>query len=106
MGMHTATCLTHNKLFMPKTIDFTKFKMFTDISQEETVTSNQRIEFSDVIYKNVPGIAAHELAMRIYKSDGPMELSDADLNILLPFVEQAFVPVFVDSFKSNLIEKQ
>lgn len=89
-----------------KTIDFTKFKMFVDISQEETVISNQRVEFADVIYKNVPGIAAHELAMRIYKSDGPMELSDEDLSILLPFVEQGFVPVFVDSFKANLIDKQ
>ena len=91
---------------MSKTIDFTKFKMFTDISQEETVISNQRVEFADVIYKNVPGIAAHELAMRIYKSDGPMELSDEDLSILLPFVEQGFVPVFIDSFKANLIDKQ
>lgn len=89
-----------------KTIDFTKFKMFVDISQEETVISNQRVEFADVIYKNVPGIAAHELAMRIYKSDGPMELSDEDLSILLPFVEQGFVPVFIDSFKANLIDKQ
>ena len=90
---------------MPKTIDFTSFKMFTDISQEETVISDHRREFADVIYKNIPGIAAHELALRIYKSNGPIELSDEDLNILLPFVEQGFVPVFIDSFKANLIEQ-
>ena len=91
---------------MPKTIDFTSFKMFTDISQEETVISNQAREFADVVYKNLPGIAAHELAMRIYKSKGPIELSDEDLAILVPFVEQGFLPVFIDSFKANLIEKQ
>ncbi len=91
---------------MPKQIDFSKFKMFTDISQEETVETDQRREFADVVYKNVPGIAANELALRIYKSKGPIELSDEDLAILMPFVEQGFVPVFIDSFKANLIEKQ
>lgn len=89
-----------------KTIDFTKLKVFTDISQEQTHVIDDHKGFADLVYKNVPGIAAHELAMRIYKSDGPIEVSEEDLQILIPFVEQCFTPIYIDSFKANIIEKQ
>ena len=83
-------------------IDFQHFKMFQDIAHEQVLTTDARKELADLIYKNVNGVAALDLAMRIYKSEGEMELSEDDMSILRPFVEKGFTPAFIDSFNSNI----
>ena len=83
-------------------IDFNHFKMFTDISQENTVEEDAHKTFSDLLYKNYNGIQAHDLALRIYRSDGEIELSDEDVALLTNFVENGFTPIFIDSFRANL----
>lgn len=84
-------------------INFQKFKMFQDISHEQTLETDARKEIADLLYKNVNGVAALDLAMRIFKSEGEMELSDDDMGILRPFIEKGFTPAFIDSFNSNII---
>ena len=86
---------------MPK-INFQHFKMFQDIAHEQVVETDARKELADLLYKNVNGVAALDLAMRIFKSEGEMELSEDDMNILRPFVENGFTPAFIDSFNSNI----
>lgn len=76
--------------------------MFQDIAHEQVLTTDARKELADLIYKNVNGVAALDLAMRIYKSEGEMELSEDDMSILRPFVEKGFTPAFIDSFNSNI----
>ena len=85
-----------------KKIDFQHFKMFQDIAHEQVLETDARKDLADILYKNVNGVAALDLAMRIFKSNGEMELSEDDLKILQPFVEGGFTPAFIDSFNSNL----
>ena len=85
-----------------KTIDFRHFKMFTDISQKETIEQDVHVDFADVLYKNANGIQAHDIAMRIYRAEIHTELSDEDLAFLTAFVEANFTPIFIDSFKANI----
>lgn len=85
-----------------KKIDFKHFKQFVDITHEKSVTIDARKDLADFLYKSVNGVAALDLAMRIYKSDGEMELSEDDVTLLRPFIEQNCAPIFIDSFNSNL----
>lgn len=87
------------------TIDFKNFKMFTDIRQTETVTVDVRLDFSDMIYKNANGIVAHEIALRIYKSDGPVEISPEEKDFLQAFAQRG-TPMFYDSFNANIKDEQ
>lgn len=85
-----------------KKIDFRHFKMFMDISQETTVEEDMHKTFADFLYKNINGIQAHDLALRIYRAEGPVELSEDDLSLLNGFVESGFTPLFIDSFRANI----
>ena len=87
------------------TIDFKNFKMFTDIRQTETVTVDVRLDFSDMIYKNANGIVAHEIALRIYKSDGPVEITAEEKDFLQAFAQRG-TPMFYDSFNANIKDEQ
>lgn len=86
---------------MAKTIDFKHFKTFLDISQEKTVERDIHKDVADAIYKNMNGIVAHDLALRIYRADGPIELCDEDEQTLRQFVSGT-TPIFIDSFEANI----
>lgn len=85
-----------------KKIDFRNFKVFTDISGEKTETLDITLMFSDMLYKRVNGIVAHDLALRIYRADKPVEFTDEEIGMLRPFVEENFTPCFIDSFNANI----
>lgn len=89
-----------------KKIDFRNFKVFTDISGEKTETLDITLMFSDMLYKRVNGIVAHDLALRIYRADKPVEFTDEEIGMLRPFVEANFTPIFIDSFNANITEEE
>jgi len=86
-----------------KTIDFRHFKMFTDIAQENVIEQDLHKDFADLLYKNVNGIVAHDLALRIYRSEKPVELSDDEIALLREFIKNG-TPIFIDSFENNIKE--
>ena len=86
-----------------KNIDFKRFKIFTDITREKTSLMDVRKPLADTLYKNANGIAAHDLAMRIYRSDGEIELEDSDVRLLRDFAN-TLTPIFMDSLEENLKE--
>ena len=83
-------------------IDFKHFKVFTDITQSKTEELDIALMFSDMLYKRVNGIVAHDLALRIYRATEPVEFTEAEMTLLKPFVEDNFTPAFIDSFNANL----
>ena len=85
-----------------KKIDFKHFRVFTDITHENTNEIDVSLLFSDMLYKKSNGIVAHDLALRIYKADGPVEFKDEELDALKPFVEENFTPIFIDSYNANI----
>ena len=86
-----------------KKIDFRNFKVFTDISGEKTETLDITLMFSDMLYKRVNGIVAHDLALRIYRADKSVEFTDEEIGMLKPFVDANFTPCFIDSFNANIV---
>lgn len=82
-------------------VNFKKFKLFKDISQTDSVTMDVSRDFSDLMYKNMNGIAAHDLALRIYRSTGEMEISQEEAGLLMEFAKQT-TPIFYDSLQANI----
>lgn len=85
-----------------KTIDFKHFRVFTDITQKETVEADASFQFADMLYKKSDGIVAHDLALRIYRAEGPVKLRDEEQDALKSFVEANCTPLFIDSYNSNI----
>lgn len=85
-----------------KKIDFQHFRMFTSITHEETVEEDARKQLADLIYKNMNGIQALNLALKILNSEGEIELSAEEMSLLIPFIENGFTPMFIESFNANL----
>lgn len=84
-------------------IDFKNFKAYTDISQTNTIEQDVRKDFSDMLYKNLNGVVAHDVALRIYHSDGPVEFNDEELSIIIEF-SKSLTPLFQDSLLFNVKE--
>lgn len=82
-------------------IDFKQFKFFTDITREEISLVDVRKPLADTLYKNANGIVAHDLALRIYRSNGEIELEDSDVR-LLRGLANTLTPIFMDSLEENL----
>ena len=84
-----------------KVVNFKKFEMYEDISQTRTISVDVRQEFADNLYKQGHGIEALDLAMRIYKTDGPVEFNKHEFAVLEEFVLFG-TPRFIESFKINV----
>lgn len=84
-------------------INFKEFRMFVDITQENTRVVDVRREFADIIYKSVNGVVAHDLALRIYRSEGEIEVNPEEFGIMTQIAESG-TPIFNDSFKANVVE--
>ena len=78
-------------------INFKQFPIYTDITHETREAVDVKNSLANTIYMNVPGIAAHVLAEKIYKSDGEIELSNEDIE-LIKSCAPLFSGVFMDSF--------
>ena len=62
-----------------KKIDFKHFKIYTTVSRKAAQTVDARETFADLIYKNVNGIKAHALALKIYGSEGTAYYTDDEV---------------------------
>lgn len=87
------------------TIDFKHFKAFLDITQVDKEEVDIRRSFSDMIYKKLNGIIAHDVALRIYHSDGPVELDEEELETIKAILDQT-TPLFQDSFMANIVDEK
>ena len=84
-------------------INFKEFRMFVDITQENTRVVDVRREFADIIYKSVNGVVAHDLALRIYRTEGEIEVNPEEFGIMSQIAESG-TPIFNDSFKANVVK--
>lgn len=65
-----------------KKINFAKLLIYTSIAHKESIEQDVRETFADVIYRTCPGIAALELARKIYHSEGEEVYNEQELNII------------------------
>ena len=82
-------------------INFKEFQIYTGISHRETRTFDVRESLADALYLSGRGIRMHDLALRIFRSDGPVDLDEADERLLQEFAEN-MSPAFIDSLPLNI----
>lgn len=75
---------------MKKTINLTAIE-FQDSLFEPARPHNVQKQVADAVYKNSMTVDALDLALRLFNApDGPVEVSEADLNIIRSAVPVAF----------------
>lgn len=85
-----------------KTIDFKEFSLPLGISQSRAKVIDAREGFADLVYTNINGIAAHSLAFKIYRSEGPTEYTDGEADIIRRVAESLATPAFIDGLKKQI----
>lgn len=84
-------------------INFKEFKIYSSIAQNETRTFDVREALSNGMYMSLQGIRAHDLALRIFHSEGEVEISDEDMAIIQEYAKN-LTPVFMDSLQLNIVK--
>lgn len=87
-------------------IDFQHFKMPTGISGKQTVTGDARESVADMVYKYLTGVKAHDLAFRIYRSEGDVELTDEELRMVVSVAKTYGTPAFMDALERAMKGKE
>jgi hypothetical protein len=59
-------------------INFRKFPVYTSIRKDAVMVQDISFVVSNGIYTNVPGIMALAVSMKIYTSDGAVDLTEAE----------------------------
>lgn len=76
-----------------KKIDFSKVKVPASISKKHFQIEDMREQLADAIYKSATNVGYMALAMKIYKSEGEVELDDKEAALLKEFCGR--FPLFV-----------
>lgn len=86
-----------------KKINFAALQIATSIKMDEYITKDIREELANAMYQNARGIGYMALAMKIYKSDGEVELDDKEFKLLKDF-GQGFPLFYQDAL--GLLEEE
>jgi hypothetical protein len=89
-----------------KTINFKEFVLSLDIAGTKKQTVDVREEFANILYSRVNGIAAHSLAMAIYRSDGALDITDEDAKFINAVSAQFCTPAFIDAINEQLNKEE
>ena len=81
-------------------IDFSKLTVYTDITKKNAIVKDIKEEVANDLYMHGQGIAFHALALKIYNSNGEVELDDKEYDLLMNYVNQMCTPAIIDAFKS------
>lgn len=83
-------------------INFKEFPVKKNMTGKETIGTDIRESFADLIYSNVNGIKALTLAQKIYNSDGEEEYSDNEIALIIDVTDNLCVAKIVDSMHAIL----
>lgn len=81
-------------------LNFKELPVYTSIRKDKTEKVDVSEAVADAIYKNVGGVVAHSLALRIY-NDGEVELNEKECEIVR-MVADGFVGIIADSIKDKI----
>lgn len=87
-----------------KKVNFKEFDVFTDISKRQRVRCDMRRSVANLLYNQMHGIEALNLALTIHRSEGELSVSDDDLRMLQTAVERFGTPALIDAFAEHVKE--
>ena len=79
-------------------INFKKMKFWTGIDHSKIIEQDVRLDLGNLIYK-FGDIRGMDLALRIYKSEGEIELNDMEYAHLEEFVSSHCSPQMVEALQ-------
>ena len=85
------------------TLNFKEIKMYTGVAKKDFFTQDLRETFADIIYSNCNGIAALELARKIYNSEGDTEYDEREIQLIRQVANQC-TPQFIEGVNEMLNE--
>jgi hypothetical protein len=85
-----------------KKINLKEFDVFTDISKRQRVRCDMRRSVANLLYNQMHGIEALNLALTIHRSEGELSVSDDDLRMLQTAVERFGTPALIDAFAEHV----
>lgn len=81
-------------------INFEDIGIYTDIEHKTMVRLDMKKKIANDLYNHGQGIAFHALALKIYNSQGEIELSEEEYNLLMDYVRQMGTPAAIDALES------
>ncbi|GHT62763.1 hypothetical protein FACS189451_07890 [Bacteroidia bacterium] len=85
-----------------KKINFKEFTIKLDIAGTKKQTVDVREAFANILYSRVNGIRAHSLSITIYRSDGILEITGEDAELIGAVAAQFCTPAFIDAINEQL----
>lgn len=85
-----------------KNLDLKNIKFYKDLSKKEFILFDASKELANFIYTNMTGIAYHALALKIWDSDGKVELDEEEEQLLWDVVNRYLKPCVIDAIKEQL----
>lgn len=77
-------------------VNFEAFPIYEDINKQNMIACDIRKGLGNNIYMRVPGIEAHLLAEKIYKSEGEIELNETECAVI-----DSSIGLFTGSFADS-----
>jgi len=87
-------------------LNFKELSIYTGISKKEKITGDARETFADILYSQCNGIRAKNLAMKIFNSDGEIEVTPEDINLIRLTADNFCTPAFIDAIGEQLKNKE
>ena len=85
-----------------KKINFQKLTVRHSLSDNSTTEMDISKSLADLIYTKMSGMTAHTLAHKLFETNGEVELSEEETNIILRAVETFAVPFIIDAVRKSL----
>ena len=80
-----------------KKVDFKNFPIRMNIGSDEVKKVDTRERIGNVVYQNAAGVRGLDLAMKIYKSEGVIELDDGEWTMLMQIANQTLIAPVVET---------
>lgn len=82
-------------------VNFKSFRLYLNVSRKEYKDVDAREAIADIVYQNSSGIAGLELAQKIYNSEGEIDLSEREVQ-MLKSLYPVCKPIFIESLNEIL----
>lgn len=82
-------------------VNFKSFRLYLNVSRKEYKDVDVREAIADTVYQNSSGIAGLELAHKIYNSEGEIDLSEREIQ-MLKSLYPVCKPIFIESLNEIL----
>ena len=79
-------------------VNFKRMKFWSGIDHTQTIEQDVSLDLANLIYK-FGDIRGMDLALRIYKSDGELELTDLEYGYLKDFVSSHCSPQMIEALQ-------